>query len=219
MLLVIALMTSRPHLLSLIPATTSLLLVALAPAFSQENPDTPSLPEQPSSEQPEEFQSVDDFSGLTPATNPAISFRRPLRVTNVRIPNNWQYRRSNYLFTFDFPADAVEPLEKIVFEQIEGVDYPRYDDSDSYAFDAESRDHLPLGLVDSDRDERTITVEFDPPVEPGRQVTVALEARNPRDGIYMYRLTAFPVGATEGQYAGIERLDFYAPTRRRFIWH
>ncbi len=106
-----------------------------------------------------------------------------------------------------------------MFEQIEGVDYPRYDDDDSYAFDADSRDRLPLNVVDGGRSERTLTVEFDPPVEPGRPVTVALKARNPRDGIYIYRLTAFPVGAIEGQYAGVERLDFYAPTRRRFFRH
>ncbi|MEL6814902.1 MAG: DUF2808 domain-containing protein [Cyanobacteria bacterium J06598_3] len=158
-------------------------------------------------------------NGLSPATNPAISFRRPLRVSNVRIPNNREFRRSAYLFTFDFPAEAVEPLAKLVFEQVEGADYPRYRAGDSYAFDAGNRASLPLSRVDDDRDRKTITVEFDPPVEPGRQVTVALHARNPRDGIYVYRLTAFPMGATEGQYAGVEQLTFYEPPRRdRFRW-
>ncbi|MGB7087582.1 MAG: DUF2808 domain-containing protein [Phormidesmis sp.] len=154
------------------------------------------------------------------ATNPAISFRRPLRVTNVRIPNSWQYRASDYFFTLDFPADAVEPLEKLVFEQIEGADYPHYNPDSSYAFTAGDRNaQQPLSQVENNTDDRTITVKFDPPVEPGGQLTIALRSRrNPRDGIYVYRLTAYPVGASEGQYAGITRLNFYAPTRRRFRW-
>ena len=73
---------------------------------------------------------------------------------------------------------------------------------------------LPISVID-DEDERTITVEFDQPVEPGGEITVALRARNPRDGIYVYQLAAYPAGATKGQYAGIERLNFYAPERRR----
>ncbi|MGD1866785.1 MAG: DUF2808 domain-containing protein [Phormidesmis sp.] len=150
---------------------------------------------------------------VTPASNPNISFRRPLRLTNIRIPIDRQFRRTQYLFTVDFPADAVEPLEKLTLEQIEGVDYPRYRTDDSYAFEAGSRSRFSTSTFDDD-DARTVTVEFDPPVEPGQQVTVALRARNPRDGIYQYRLTAFPVGAIEGQYAGIERFNIYAPERR-----
>ena len=151
----------------------------------------------------------------TPASNPNISFRNPLRVIDVLIPNNQELRRSEYHFTLNFPAEAVEPLEKIVFEQVEGAGYPRYRDSGNYAFDGTNQTPLTLAAVENNRDNRTITVQFDPPVEPGRQVTVVLSARNPRDGIYTYQLTAFPVGATEGQYAGVERLHFYEPVRRR----
>lgn len=149
-----------------------------------------------------------------PATNPAISFRRPLRVSHLRIPNSLEFRRSQYLFTLDFPADAAEPLEKIVFEQIEGADYPRYRLDDFAAFDATDRTPFPLGTVENSRDQRTLTVEFDPPIEPGQPVTIALRARNPRSGIYIYQLSAYPEGASEGQYAGVERLTFDDPVRR-----
>ena len=64
--------------------------------------------------------------------SPNISFRRPLRVTNVRISNNQELRRSNYLFQINFPEDAVEPLEKLVIEQIEGAQYPRFSLRRSY---------------------------------------------------------------------------------------
>ena len=151
---------------------------------------------------------------LSPATNPAISFRRPLRVSHLRIPNSLEFRRSQYFFTFDFPTEAVEPLEKIVFEQVEGADYPRYRVGDFAAFDATDRTPFPLGTIENSRDQRTLTIEFDPPIEPGQPVTVALRARNPRSGIYIYQLSAYPVGATEGQYAGVERLTFDEPVRR-----
>ena len=148
-------------------------------------------------------------------SSPNISFRRPLRVTGVRISNNRELRRSNYLFQINFPEDAVEPLEKLVFEQIEGAQYPRFSPRRSYAFDANNDAELPFSRLENDADNRRITVEFDPPVNPGQQLTVALNARNPRSGSYIYRLTAFPVGATEGQYAGVERLDFHESFRRR----
>lgn len=177
----------------------ALWLVTCSPAIAQEVPITP------------------QEQTATPANSQNISFRRPLRVSNIRIPTDWQFRRTVYLFTLDFPADAVEPLEKLTFEQIEGVDYPRYQTDSSYAFasnlETNERSSLNISTTDDDR-ARSITVEFDPPVAPGRQITVALRARNPRDGIYLYRLTAFPAGASEGQYAGIERFNIYAPSRR-----
>lgn len=163
-----------------------------------------------------DIQPAAPISPATPSTNSNISFRRPLRINNIRVFNDSELRRSEYHFVIDFPADAVEPLEKLTFEQIEGAGYPRYRDSGSYAFDSAERTPLPLSRLENNRDERTITVEFDPPVEPGRQVTVALKARNPRSGIYVYQFTAFPVGATEGQYAGVDRFSISEPFRRRF---
>jgi len=158
-------------------------------------------------------------NNLSLATNPDISFRHPLFIVNISTPNNLERRRSEYRFTLDFPAGAVEPLQKIVFEQAGGADYPRYRDQGNYAVDSTHGVPLALSTVENNRDQRTLVVTFDPPVDPGRQVTVVLAARNPRDGIYTYQLTAFPIGATEGQYAGVERLHIYDPVwGDRFDW-
>ena len=188
--------------------STGAALLCMTPGLAQLN--APSIDSPPSTAQ----------AAPGPATNPDISFRRPLRVTNVLARSHYELRRAEHTFTIDFPADAVEPLQKLVVEQVEGPGYSRYSDSGSRAFDGESRESLSLSSVESDRNQRTITVEFDPPVEPGRQVTVVLNARNPRAGIYTYQFTAFPVGAQEGQYAGVERLNIYEPIRRRdrFRW-
>ncbi|MEM9162978.1 MAG: DUF2808 domain-containing protein, partial [Cyanobacteria bacterium P01_F01_bin.4] len=150
----------------------------------------------------------------TPAiadTSP-VYFNEPLRLTHVSVPTKWQFRESEYLFNINLPAEAVEPLQEIVFIQIEGADYPSYSIRETHAFEGGDRDaELNLSLVANDTDERTMTVVFDPPVEPGRQVTVALKAhRNPRDGIYLYRVVAYPPGASgRGQRIGTGRLSFY----------
>ncbi|MEM8807811.1 MAG: DUF2808 domain-containing protein, partial [Cyanobacteria bacterium P01_G01_bin.38] len=141
-----------------------------------------------------------------------VYFNEPLRLTHVSVPTKWQFRESEYLFNINLPAEAAEPLEEIVFTQIEGADYPSYSIRDTHAFEGGDRDAaLPLSLVANDTDERTMTVVFDPQVEPGRQVTVALKAhRNPRDGTYLYRVVAYPPGtAGRGQRIGTGRLSFY----------
>ncbi|MEO1401581.1 MAG: DUF2808 domain-containing protein [Cyanobacteria bacterium J06635_1] len=141
-----------------------------------------------------------------------VYFNEPLRLTHVSVPNKWQFRESEYLFNINLPANASEPLQEIVFTQIEGADYPSYSIRETHAFEGDDRDaELNLSLVANDTDERTMTVVFDPPVEPGRQVTVALKAhRNPRDGIYLYRVVAYPPGAAgRGQRIGTGRLSFY----------
>jgi Protein of unknown function (DUF2808) len=55
-------------------------------------------------------------------------------------------------------------------------------------------------------------VQFNPPVQPGRKVTIALSPqRNPAySGVYLFGVTAFPTGEkSHGQFLGFGRLHFY----------
>ena len=134
------------------------------------------------------------------------------RLESVRVVNNLEFRESEYLFHIDFPAEAEVPLETIVFEQSSGRDYPSYSIRDTHAYEGGDRSaDLALGIVVNDSDEKTMTVVFDPPVQPGRQITVALKAhRNPRDDTYQYRVSAIPPGATaRRRRIGTGRLRFY----------
>ena len=145
-------------------------------------------------------------------------FSYPLDVTNVRVPNNFQYRRTDYRFTIDIPEAAEKPLQTVTFSQVEGADYPRFSERRSRAYKAGDRDQTLNISIDDDWDNRTITVTFDPPVAPGRQITIALNAQNPRDGTYIYEVAAAPPD-TEGlgQRIGIERLNFYQGSDRRYF--
>jgi hypothetical protein len=143
--------------------------------------------------------------------------QRLVLARDVQVPTHWQFRESEYLFTIDIPADAGAPLQQIVFNQIEGADYPSFSIRDTHAFAAGNRSaDIPLSLVSNDSDEKTMTVVFDPPIEPGRQITVALKAhRNPRDGTYLFELQAYPPGIdSQRQRLGTRTLRFYEPDRR-----
>jgi hypothetical protein len=140
-------------------------------------------------------------------------FAQPLVLArDVSIPVNRQFRESEYLFTIDIPADAGAPLQQIVFQQIEGAGYPGFSTRETHAYEGGDRNaEIPLNLVSNDTDKKIVTVVFDPPVEPGRQITVALKAhRNPRDGTYLFEAKAYPPGENSlPQRLGTRQLRFY----------
>ncbi len=144
----------------------------------------------------------------------AVPFTRPPDLESVRVVNNNQFRESEYLFNINIPADAGRPLQELVFTQIEGRDYPSFSIRDTHAYDRGDRSaDLPLSLVANDSDEKTMTVIFDPPVEPGRNITVALKThRNPREDTYLYTVVASPAGdSVRSQRVGTGRVRIYEP--------
>ncbi|MBD2775966.1 DUF2808 domain-containing protein [Iningainema tapete] len=122
---------------------------------------------------------------------------------------------ATYYFTMDLPENAGEPLQKVTFNQHEGVDRIRFDVKDSYAFVGErsSRgEKLAIKEATSDRKTRTVSLTFDPPVSPGKTITIALKpVQNPTiQGVYLFGVTAFPPGEKAyGQFLGYGRLQFY----------
>ncbi|MGG6241943.1 DUF2808 domain-containing protein [Nodosilinea sp. AN01ver1] len=124
-----------------------------------------------------------------------------------------------YYLTFDFPAAAVEPLDRVVVNLNEGYDpifRYRLSATEAFANTPEGRVPLPLGQVTEDRDSRALTITFDPPVQPGVPITLALRpVRNPRfGGVYLFGVNAYPVGDTvEPTFLGYARLSFYERDR------
>ena len=164
---------------------------------------------------------LEDLPAPPVAQNPSRSvyFAQPLGLIDVSAPNRTEHRESSYYFTINLPADAAQSLEQVTFKQIEGHDYPRFSVRETHAFEGRRNNRsapLPLSLVANDTSAKTLTVTFDPPVRPGREFTIALRAnRNPDEGTYIYRLTAFPPNkSSQGQRIGTGRLQFYEPVRR-----
>ncbi|NDJ18458.1 DUF2808 domain-containing protein [Myxacorys almedinensis] len=121
-----------------------------------------------------------------------------------------------YYFTVTIPENAGEPLQKVTIAQDENTDTVRFSLRETEAFEG-SRGRLgatlPLGGVSSDPKTRAVTVTFNPPVEPGKTVTIALSPRANPDyaGVYLFGVTAFPPGEKpHGQFLGFGRFNIYS---------
>ncbi len=121
---------------------------------------------------------------------------------------------SAYQFTITVPDNAGAPLQAVKVTQVENVETIQFDVSQTSAFEGNSFAGGPAvslahigGLMPPNGNE--VTVVFDPPVAPGKTVTVDLDApRNPSFGtVYLFGVTAYPVGDNSpGLFLGHARI-------------
>jgi hypothetical protein len=125
-------------------------------------------------------------------------------------------RGATYYFSVEIPSKAQAPLQQLLFEQTNGVEFlERYHLEETRAFEGTRRDRgkeVSLSLVAADKNKRTITVTFNPPIEAGKTVTIGLRpVFTPAiSGVYQLRVTAFPPGKDAPSLTlGSARLHFY----------
>ncbi|MUL37370.1 DUF2808 domain-containing protein [Gloeocapsopsis dulcis] len=181
------------------------------------------------------------ISGTTPQVTQAVQLRDgtvyfvqpPDLVAATTTVNGVSAWGATYYFTINIPKNADEPLQRVTITQRGGSDNVRFRLDDSRAFEG-TRDRrgtqLTLGEVTrdctkcsarGDRDTRTVNVTLDPPVAPGRTITIGLRpVRNPLfSGVYLFGVTAFPPGEkAHGQFLGFGRFHFYGNDRPFFMW-
>ncbi|MDX2099214.1 MAG: DUF2808 domain-containing protein [Leptolyngbyaceae cyanobacterium bins.59] len=127
---------------------------------------------------------------------------------------------ATYFFTLAIPPNAGESLQRVTIALQQGGDPPDYKLQESKAFEGtrwEQGKAIPLAPVVIDATSQTLSVVFNPPVEPGKTVTIALRPReNPSlRGTYLFGVTAFPTGEKAyGQFLGFGRLTFTGGHRR-----
>ncbi|PZD73758.1 Serine protease Do-like HtrB [Acaryochloris thomasi RCC1774] len=151
---------------------------------------------------------------VLPAKKPSrVAFVQPPRLlkatTSDRIARNLG---ATYSLVIDLPATAAAPLQQVDLILKQGVQYPRFKAKGIAAYEGSKRrgPKLPLGLIVNDPPSRTVTIAFDPPVQPGRQFTLAVRpVRNPSVGTYLFEVRGFPEGEVkDSTYLGLARLDF-----------
>lgn len=150
-----------------------------------------------------------------------VYFVQPPRLvaatTTFKEVNVWG---ATYYFTISLPDNAGEPLQRVTITQNEGTQDIRFDLEDSRAFEGTRSNRglrLGLGGVTKERKTKTVSVTFDPPVTPGKTVTIGLRpVYNPMfSGVYLFGVTAFPPGEkSHGQFLGFGRLHFYSNSVR-----
>ncbi|MBD2347162.1 DUF2808 domain-containing protein [Anabaena subtropica] len=145
-----------------------------------------------------------------------VYFVQPPRLVDTATTyNQVNVWGATYYFTVSLPENASEPLQQITIHQHQGVDNIRFDLKNSFAFEGtRSRKGQKIGLKDAtnNRQTRTVSITFDPPVSPGKTITIGLKPwQNPAvSGVYLFGITAFPPGEkTHSQFLGFGRLHFY----------
>lgn len=148
--------------------------------------------------------------------NGQTAFNHPPRL--IRTETSFSNRRAirpTYHFTLEVPADAGEPLEAVQIVQHENIDTVEFKADKSHAFVGDSfagGPELSLAPIGGVVEPGMITVVFDPPVQPGNTVTVAVQPRsNPfTGGAYLFGVTAYPEGLDSlGQFLGYGRINIY----------
>jgi hypothetical protein len=171
--------------------------------------------------------SASSFTMIPPAqavqlADGTTAFAQPPRLVGATATQKAPYINSTYYFTLNLLPDSGEPLGKIVISPEPNVDYAWFDPRGTVAFEGtrdRSESRLPIQDITVDPKTKAITVRFDPPIPPGRTVTLGLYAnRNPNTGgVYLYGVTAFPPGEKAyGQFLGFGRIQIYE--RSRFFW-
>ncbi len=145
-----------------------------------------------------------------------VSFEKPPNLLDATTTYNQTYVwGATYYFTIELPANAGKQLQRVTISQRQGFEDIRFELKDTQAFEGTPRregQKLALKEVTNDAKTKTISVTFDPPVVPGKTVTIALRPfRNPdTGGAYIFGVTAFPAAENPyGLYLGVGRLQFY----------
>ncbi|MBW4521175.1 MAG: DUF2808 domain-containing protein [Scytolyngbya sp. HA4215-MV1] len=163
------------------------------------------------------------LGGLIPAfsaiagqlSNGQSFFNHPPLLIRTATTSHSRYTPATYQFTLRVPADAGEPLGAVKIAQVENSEKIAFEPNHSTAFIGDSLAGGPMLSLASiggeqPKDATEVTVVFDPPVQPGKTVTVEIRAtQNPNGGIYLFGVTAFPAGENSlGQFLGHGRLHF-----------
>lgn len=123
-------------------------------------------------------------------------------------------RQARYYFDLELPEDLGEPLQKVVIQQRSGGDEVKFRPDKTKAYLGNHHDKQePLEVTTVfDEDTAEVAVLFNPPIPPGRAVTIGIKPKQNPDyaGVYLFGVTAFPSGDEPvGMYLGPGRLHFY----------
>lgn len=148
-----------------------------------------------------------------------VSFEQPPRLIDSAIrEQSVSDNNVKYFFHLSVPNNAGEALQRVEIVQQHGNLFTReidFEAEESIAYVGHRRsigEELRIGLSDFDDDTNTIVLTFDPPIPPGTDLTIRLNAeRNPRRaGVYLLGVTAYPEGeAARGQFLGFGRFNIF----------
>ena len=147
-----------------------------------------------------------------------ICFAAPPRLENyasiLDIRRATETQVATSYFTISLPPKAEFPLAEIQLQQTNESDFLQYYIEQTKGFEG-TRENLGsrlfISLVEETSETRTITVRIDPPLLPGKTLTLKMNpfvAPLPSD-IYQLKISAFPPGENACRFPlGLVKLDF-----------
>ncbi|MBD2539225.1 DUF2808 domain-containing protein [Coleofasciculus sp. FACHB-SPT36] len=146
-------------------------------------------------------------------SNGRSSFGVPFQLSNTRTSQaSVRFRGASYYFTFNLPKTASQSLNRVTIRQ-NGGNLVEFDSAKTKAFlNEKPKENCKLGEVKVDKKTQEVDLVFDPPIQPGQTVTVAIGPfENPSvSGIYNFGVSAFPTGdKPEKQFLGYGPLRFF----------
>ena len=141
------------------------------------------------------------------------SFGVPFQLSNARTSQaSVRFRGASYYFTFNLPETASQSLNRVTIRQ-NGGSLVEFDSARIKAFlNQKPKENCKLGEVKVDKKTQEVDLVFNPPIQPGQTVTVAIGPfENPSvSGIYNFGVSAFPTGdKPEKQFLGYGSLRFF----------
>lgn len=142
-----------------------------------------------------------------------IQFIQPPQLVKARVTDISPGVPASYYFTINLPPSAGEPLQRVILTQQQGKEDLAFNLKRTRA-ETEAEQELKLAEVTSDRQRKTVSIAFNPPIPPGQTVNLRLRSvKNPQfGGVYLFKVTAYPAGEkVHGQFLGFGRFQFNSP--------
>jgi hypothetical protein len=141
-------------------------------------------------------------------------FNHPPILQRSAVRNSAANNPATYEFTLTVPTNAGEPLQAVTISQNTNIETVAFEVNRSSAFAGNSYKKgamLPLAPIGGPGLPGEAMIVFDPPVQPGQTVTIAIPVqRNPTSGVYLFGVTTYPAGKNAlGQFLGYGRFHFY----------
>ncbi|MDZ4878167.1 MAG: hypothetical protein CLLPBCKN_007602 [Chroococcidiopsis cubana SAG 39.79] len=142
-----------------------------------------------------------------------VQFVQPPQLVKARVTDISPGVPASYYFTINLPSSAGEPLQRVILTQQQGKENLAFNLKRIRA-ETEVEQELTLADVTSNREQKTVSIAFNPPIPPGQTVNIRLRSvKNPSfGGVYLFRVTAYPDGEkVRSQFLGFGRFQFTSP--------
>ena len=141
-------------------------------------------------------------------------FDVPPTQISIHNPSSTEGQRNRTTISIGVPENAGASLGRVVLTQMVNVDRWGWSSLKPEVYmgrySLRGRGVKNLAVAELSKDQSTLSIILDPPINPGRQVNIVMRGFNPDAGIYQWTTQIMP--------SGPEPVVYYGPTLRLGIY-